>query len=121
MISVSTLFLTPPFVAAKNGLDIDTAYEMKGRLAQIDANRMYSDDPFCKKPLDFYSGHEQGVWVAARLFLSKSEPGTLDRIPRSLEWHSPHPLAGSREDCVAQRCGQRRHTRFAQTCGAEVR
>jgi hypothetical protein len=26
--------------AAKNGLDIDTVYEMKGRLAQIDANRM---------------------------------------------------------------------------------
>ncbi len=45
------LFLTLPFVAAKNELDIDTAYEMKGRLAQIDANRMYlrNDDPPCKK------------------------------------------------------------------------
>jgi hypothetical protein len=41
----------PPFAAAKKVLDIDTAYEMKGRLAQIDANRMYlhHDDPFCKK------------------------------------------------------------------------
>jgi hypothetical protein len=51
MISVSTLFLTLPFVAAKNGLDIDTAYEMKGHLAQIDAKQMYlhNDASPCKK------------------------------------------------------------------------